>query len=187
MRILPDTALLQEAILIRAGWINTVLISGVLLAVTISLIRYSRGIDFELLKIKIPVSAFPFACVGYTIGHIYCTWLFVKICEVARPHPSAWTALTLKGPLIFAGMLPRQQVLEVALPFGGSFSIDQVPLEDPTLWLFYGFCFAIFFAFRWSCSIAGYSKPAALLMAWMLLAVNWATGSIWTHAAAQLH
>jgi hypothetical protein len=187
----PDVDLSQEAVIIRAGWINTVLISGVLLAGAISLIRYNRGSDFELLNIKLPISIFPFACGAYTIGHIYCTWLFVEICAVSRqevPGQSAsiWKALTLKGPLIFAGMLPRHQIFEFALPFGRSVSFYEIPSEDPTLWLFYGFCFAIFFAFKWSCSIAGYSKKIALLLTWSLLAVNWVAGSIWTDAASQL-
>lgn len=176
-----DAGLIKEAIIARAELINSVLIAGVLLSSTVWFLRYGKERDFELIGAKFPVKMFPLICVAYTVAHIYCTWLFYNICVAVRPNPDAWQALTWKGPLIFNGMLARQSTYEI---FG--ISIEQIPTCDPTLWLFYLFCFGIYKGFSWSCEVAGFPLWRTRLFVFILLTVNWITGSVWGYAANSL-
>jgi hypothetical protein len=149
--------LFEETVLSRAGWISSVLIACVLLALTMSLLRYTKGTEFEILKIKFPISAFPLACVAYTLAHLYCTILFVLVCRQVGHSRNLWQALTLKGPIVFAGMLPHQ--IWYAIPLKAlSIPIDKIQTNYPTLWLFYGFCVVLYFGFTWACEVANYSK-----------------------------
>jgi len=178
--------LFEAAILARASFINTVILAGVLLAATISLVRFSGSNGFKILDVSLPVGAFPAACVCYTLAHAYCTWLFASLCWSAPSSPDAWRALTLKGPLIFNGMLPRETLFALHVPRVGVVPFDAIRTADPTLWLFYGFCTVVFFAFRWSCDVAGYSKLRARAFTAVLLLSNWTLGGVWAGAANHL-
>lgn len=171
-----------ESALGRAGWIDTVLIAGVLLSATVCLLHLQKGAEFEILKVKLPLKWFPLFCVGYTAAHIYCTILFTQLCVKLSRNSAVWDALRWKGPLIFNGMHPRTTVYSIkSLPIA-----TRIDFFDPTLWLFYTFCVIVYFGFVSSCKVAGYSVRRARWMAIGLLVANWLAGSVWSNAASIL-
>jgi len=178
--------LYEDAVLSRAGWISSVLIAGVLLAITMSLLRYTKATEFELLKIKFPVSAFPLSCVAYTVAHWYCALLFISVCQRVGHAPEIWQALTLKGPIVFAGMLPRKVLFYIQMG-NVNVPVDQIAANDPTLWLFYGFCIVLYLGFTWAGQVAQYPKVKRHVLAGALFFVNWIIGSVWAHFASSLN
>ena len=181
-----NAELAEAAVLARAGWISQVLVAGVILSATVCFLRYRRQEEFEVLKVKFPLRLFPLFCAGYTLAHGYLTWLFVDICTKVHPMPALWSGLTLKGPIVFNGMLPRDKLLEIPLWSGLRIPITHISVWDPTLWLFYSFCIVVYFGFTWSCELGGYSRLRTRFLAILLLASNWILGGLWANAASLL-
>jgi hypothetical protein len=178
--------LTEAAVLTRAGWVNEVVVAGVILSATVCFLRYRRQEEFEVLSVKFPLKLFPLFCLGYTCAHAYCAYIFASICYSSSPSPQAWLALTLKGPLVFNGMLPRDKLWDIPFPFGVHIPVTHIRSSDPTLWLFYSFCGVIYFGFTWSCELAGFSTRKTRSLAVLLLVSNWIVGSFWANAASTL-
>ncbi|QDU55844.1 hypothetical protein [Aeoliella mucimassa] len=183
---MTDNTLAIESAITRAGYINTVLVGGVLFAATVCLIRNRKKDEFELLGVEMPVKFFPTLSMGYTVAHIYCTYLFSQLCCTLGMNLDVWNALTYKGPFIFNGMLPRNAIW--SLEFNGISipMLTSIHTLDPTLWLFYSFIAIVYFGFLASASVAGYSKRASHLLAATLVFINWLTGSVWANSASLL-
>jgi uncharacterized membrane protein YgdD (TMEM256/DUF423 family) len=174
-----------DAVLLRAEWINNVLIAGVLLSGAVCCLKYSKKTSYEALGAKLPLATFPIACIAYSIAHAYCTWLFVGSCARSGKNSATWEALTQTGPLIFAGMRYRQAQSHACL-LGWSVPVDRIEFGDPTLWLFYAFCGALFCGCMCASTPRIKSRPLRVLTAVLFVLVNWIIGSVWSHHASRL-
>lgn len=174
-----NTELLQRAVKANAAWIDKVLVSGALIAVSVIFLRLIGGDSLTFQGIKIPLQHAWAILALVTFLHCYAMVLFVqsarRLWQVADETQcaAAWHELTAEGGLFMRGMQPRLL---------GANSSTAPMGNEPATWMTH------------LCAIAlvGAIIPYELTLDWRTFAaialtvLNWSFGSRWAIALSEL-
>lgn len=174
------------AVIKRADNINIVIIAGLTIIILSILVRISKGNEFSIKDISIDLRFLPLIILGITFAHLYTAYVFnsyVRELIYSDIDTSyVFGELRRDGPLFFAGLVARLQVLDG--PFGPVFLMDH---RDPTTILAHVAAIGAFFAMiRWKGRGWG-GRFINLIASGVLVVANWLIGGGWAVHASCLN
>ncbi len=174
-----------------AEWLDGLIQYGALIACTVIVIRLLGKDEFEVKGVKLKVKHYLTLAILLTILHGFYAILFVDACNIAAELPQtdqqeAWKNLTIAGPMLFRGMEPRTEAVDIPFPFVGKQPVYVIENSDWAGWLSLVLAGTIALS---TLDIRHSSWKAKLMGACpgILLAItNWGIGSWWAIQASRL-
>ena len=177
---------LTDSLVSNANWINSVIVAGLLLCLTVVLIKlFAKNEEPKVLGVPIPLRFFWIIVAGLTIAHVYCTILFCAnaselfyIADDSAKMDAFWK-LSKGGPLFFRGLVRRSAT-------NGGFFVE-MDMRDSTTWLAHAAAILVIVALTQWRKRSWWQRILSIVVAIMLLSVNWVAGTNWAFATSQLY
>lgn len=170
-----------KSVVSLAGWINTVLVTGLTIAGGVVVTKFCAGSTFKIpgTDVLVGTAHVWILFLPFTLAHLYVALLFIRACRYLFRHDrdnarKVWEELSLEGPLFFRGIMPR------LLPLGRN--IARMRRDDLTTWLAHVGAIAFWVAM----SPIPQGPALTYAAATALTFINWTIGSNWVIAASEL-
>lgn len=176
-----------------AGWINALIIAGIVAAATVVFLRATKKREFTIGNFTFPLRAFPHVLLLYTFAHAVLTILFAQKIELVKRAgvaAMAWHELNNSAAFLFTAMHPR--MLTTNGPFGvTTYTIPTLDIAGWASLVFAVVAFAAVVASRagpWRIRTREQLRQhaAVVLAASMIVIANWFIGSQWAILASSL-
>lgn len=176
-----------KSLLVSAGWINGLLITGMTLAGAIILLRFTGKSEFEAWKVRVKTTEAWIIFALLTGAHFYATVVFLRDCRslLASGAPlraAAWQSLTSESLLFFHGLVARLKHTDIPV-VGSVYWMDR---SDPITWLTYAGALELFAAIVVFRNVSRSVRIGTAFAGLLIVAANWSLGARWAIEASRL-
>jgi hypothetical protein len=174
---------LQEAVVNNSNWVDKVLLSGIILAGMIVILKITDKAVFKWGDVELRTDKAWIVGVLFSLAHLYTTWLFVKSIHTLwkagnqENCQAAFNKVTSSGGLFVRGLMPRVKIVH---------GVYQMSWSDPSTLISHLAVLLIIPA------VVPFdlSHPLRFLLylgiSLILMVFNWIVGSNWAIALSQL-